>query len=241
MYIYTEDYYRSHIAPLMDEDYTTFMARCVTALMSLDPRLTEEEARAICDSVWAAHILKYATQATVTLRRSVDEHSVYNDPYDNDWKIAEIHSAVLPKVTFSSVEKAKAVAGKTFNVAKSAEDKQLVFGWANVAKDANGNFPLDWDGDVTTPESLEAAAYTFVLKYRAGGEKHEGETIAQLVESVMFTKEKQEALGIPEGIVPEGWWVGFYVPDAEIFAKIKSGEYEMFSVQGQAARIPTGQ
>jgi hypothetical protein len=57
----------------------------------------------------------------------------------------------------------------------------------------------------------------------------------------MFTKEKQSALGIPDGVLPEGWWVGFHVPDAEVFAKIKTGEYEMFSVQGSAIKAPTGQ
>lgn len=131
--------------------------------------------------------------------------------------------------------------GNMFRISKSVEDKQLVFGWANIAVDIDGTYPLDWDGDVTPPEELEKAAYTFVLKYRATGENHQGGVKGNLVESIMFTKEKQQAMGIPEGIVPEGWWVGFHIPDKEVFAKIKSGEYEMFSVQGSAHRAPTGQ
>ncbi|MNH15357.1 hypothetical protein D3C79_749690 [compost metagenome] len=55
----------------------------------------------------------------------------------------------------------------------------------------------------------------------------------------MLTKEKQGAMGIPEGVVPEGWWVGFHIEDTEIFKKVKSGEYEMFSVHGSAFRKPT--
>ncbi|MNP76704.1 hypothetical protein D3C76_1739960 [compost metagenome] len=70
---------------------------------------------------------------------------------------------------------------------------------------------------------------------------HEGEAKGDLVESVMFTKEKMDAMGIPHGIVPEGWWVGFHIPDKEVFAKVKSGEYGMWSVQGTGRRVPTGQ
>lgn len=116
-------------------------------------------------------------------------------------------------------------------------DEHLVFGWANVALDKEGNPPLDWQGDVTKVETLEKAAYAFVLKHRVTGENHKGEAVGHLVESMMFTKEKIAKLGLPEGSVPEGWWVGFYIPDDEVCAKIKTGEYKMFSIQGKAKRI----
>lgn len=123
------------------------------------------------------------------------------------------------------------------NVAKVNDDNHLVFGWANVAIDADGEVPLDWQGDITSPQVLEKAAYNFVLKHRTTGEMHQGDTKGYLVESVMFTKQKMESLGIPEGVVPEGWWVGFYIPDDEVCAKVKSGQYKMFSIQGKAKRL----
>lgn len=123
-----------------------------------------------------------------------------------------------------------------FKIEKAVSDRQLVFGWANVCKTKDGEVPLDWSGDVMSAEILEPAAYAHVLKYRATGERHRGEAKGILVESVMFTKEKMQAMGIPEGIVPEGWWVGYYIPDANVFAKIKSGEYKMFSIQGGGIR-----
>lgn len=119
---------------------------------------------------------------------------------------------------------------------KSDEEK-LVFGWANISVEADGTVPLDWQGDITAPAVLEKAAYNFVLKHRTTGEMHQGGVVGHLVESVMFTKQKQESMGIPEGVMPEGWWVGFYVPDEEVVAKIKSGEYKMFSIQGKAKRL----
>jgi len=123
-------------------------------------------------------------------------------------------------------------------VTKTKEHANLAFGWANIALKADGTFPHDWQDDVTLPEVLERAAYQFVLKYRATGEMHQGETKGYLIESMMFTKKKQQVLGIPEGIVPEGWWVGFYIPDDEVFEKVKSGKYKMFSIEGKARRIP---
>lgn len=125
-----------------------------------------------------------------------------------------------------------------FTKAREQEDEQLVFGWANWSLDKDGQVPFDWHGDVKSPAELEQAAYNFVLKYRATGEQHQGDVKGHLVESMMFTKEKMDAMGIPEGILPQGWWVGFHIPDKEVFAKVKSGEYQMFSIEGKSKRVP---
>jgi hypothetical protein len=222
------------------ESYQAFAARCSAGLQILKPEASILAINGVILEAWNQYLMEYATEITLRLKKDVDPNSIYNYRY-LDWEVAEALSAKLPTITYSSVEKARAGSGDMFQVAKTAEDKQLVFGWANVAKDADGSYPLDWDGDVTAPEELEKAAYNFVLKYRETGVKHEGEAVGTLVESMMFTKEKQAALGIPEGLVPEAWWVGFYIPDKEVFAKVKKGEYEMFSVQGKARRTPTGQ
>lgn len=123
------------------------------------------------------------------------------------------------------------------DISKMNDDQHLVFGWASVSINADGSIPLDWQGDITSPEVLENAAYQYVLKYRTTGEMHQGEAVGYLIESCMFTKQKMQAMGIPEGILPEGWWVGFYIPDDEVVDKIKSGQYKMFSIQGKARRL----
>lgn len=122
-------------------------------------------------------------------------------------------------------------------VAKLDEDKHLAFGWANVAIRANGDVIEDWQGDVIDPDTLEMAAYNFVELYREGGEMHERGGAAVLIESIMFTKEKMRALEIPEGTLPEGWWIGFKVTDDDVWEKVKSGEYPMFSIEGEAERV----
>ena len=129
-------------------------------------------------------------------------------------------------------------AQNVFTITKTEPEKQYVFGWASVAKRVDGTEVSDFEGDVITPEELERAAYTHVLQFRSTGERHDPELRAKgdLIESCVFTKEKQAAIGIPEGTVPEGWWCGYHITDPETWAKIKSGQYRMFSVEGKGER-----
>lgn len=46
-----------------------------------------------------------------------------------------------------------------------------------------------------------------------------------------------DCLGIPEGTLPVGWWIGFKVLDEDVWEKVKSGEYPMFSIEGEAERV----
>lgn len=124
-------------------------------------------------------------------------------------------------------------------IAKANDQEQHVFGWASVAKDAAGEYPLDWQGDVIDPEMLETAVYKFNLEFRESNDMHQpNSTNGSLIESVMFTKAKMQAMGIPEGVIPEGWWVGFHIEDPIAYQKVKQGIYKMFSIEGQAKRIP---
>jgi hypothetical protein len=45
-------------------------------------------------------------------------------------------------------------------------------------------------------------------------------------------------MGLAKDALPVGLWVGFKIDDADVWAKVKSGEYPMFSIQGKAKRIP---
>lgn len=122
-------------------------------------------------------------------------------------------------------------------VAKSKDDEQLVFGWANIALMKDGTIPFDWQGDIVPLEVLEKAAYEYVQFYGQTGEEHQGEAFGKVVESMVFTPQKMACLGIPEGTVHYGWWIGFHIPDKEIFEKIKNGTYKMFSIQGRTKRV----
>jgi hypothetical protein len=124
------------------------------------------------------------------------------------------------------------------HIIKTDAKRQLVFGWASVAVNKDGSPLVDRQGDVIDPADLEDAAYVFVLKFREANERHQDSIEGQLVESLAVTPEKLEKMGLPSDALPAGWWVGFYVPDPAVFAKVESGEYTMFSIEGSAVREP---
>ena len=123
------------------------------------------------------------------------------------------------------------------DIKKSNDEARLVSGWANVAVNANGSLPMDWQDDVIPPDVLEKAAISFMRDYRGSGEMHKGLSKGTVVESIVFTKEKQDAIGIPDGCIPQGWFITVQVDDPEVFAKVKEGKYKMFSIQGKARKV----
>lgn len=114
------------------------------------------------------------------------------------------------------------------------EDQRLVFGWANVAD------VVDSHGDIIPADVLEKAAYNFNLNFRDAGQMHTGGSVGRLVESFMVTPEKLAAMGLASDALPIGLWVGFKIDDADVWEKVKAGDYPMFSIQGRAVRTPVG-
>lgn len=129
------------------------------------------------------------------------------------------------------------IAKRRFKIAKSDDERMLAFGWASVSMRVDGELIEDWQEDIVEPGELENAAYRFVELYREGGEMHERGGAAVLIESVVFTKEKMKAIGIPDNTLPVGWWIGFKVLDEDVWEKVKDGTYSMFSIEGEAERI----
>lgn len=140
-------------------------------------------------------------------------------------------SDMIEKKTRDNVIKGK------FKIMKSDDEKMLAFGWANVSMRVDGELIEDWQGDIIEPEELENAAYEYVRLYGDGGEMHERGGVAVLIESVVFTEGKMQAMGIPAGTLPIGWWIGFKVTDEDVWQKVKDGTYPMFSIEGEAERV----
>lgn len=146
-------------------------------------------------------------------------------------------SDLVEKSNGISAPKTEDVIKGRFKIMKSDDEKMLAFGWASVAIRIDGEVIEDWQNDIVEPEELERAAYDYVLLYREGGEMHERGGAAILIESAVFTEEKMKAMGIPEGTLPVGWWIGFKVMDSDVWEKVKDGTYPMFSIEGEAERI----
>ncbi|MFW6202596.1 MAG: XkdF-like putative serine protease domain-containing protein [Gemmatimonadota bacterium] len=130
------------------------------------------------------------------------------------------------------------------NVEKIAEgeirkvdaERRLAFGWAYVAVAKDGTPVEDHSGDVLDPDTLEDPVYDYVLHSREGDAMHTGPVAARMVESVVFTADKLEKMGLADGTVPIGWWVGFKVDDDAVWKAVKAGRLTMFSIGGRGAR-----
>lgn len=137
-----------------------------------------------------------------------------------------------PMAIFAPVKTGtEATAKIVFEIAKSDPDQQLIFGWASVSEEA-GQAVVDKQGDIIPSAELESAAYDFVLNSRNQGDMHTRTGVGRMVESMMFSKQKQDALGIDLGKV--GWWTGFKVDCPELWTDIKAGRRPEFSIGGMA-------
>lgn len=127
----------------------------------------------------------------------------------------------------------------TGEIMKFDPAKQLVFGWAYVTHDAGGEVNIDKSGDfVDDTDEIEKAAYDFVIESRQGDVNHTNVKSSTLVESIVFTPEKIAKMGLPEGVIPNGWWVGFKVEDPATWDRVVKGELKSFSVHGRGTRQP---
>lgn len=127
-----------------------------------------------------------------------------------------------------------------FDVAfdKVDTEKMQVFGYAYVAKNADGTAVVDHSGDIVDTEALEKAIYASFGKLTSR-EMHKRDAGAYLIESVYMTHEKLKKMNLPTKGHPDGaWWVGVQVTDDKLWAKIKDGTYSAFSIGGSGKRVP---
>ena len=126
----------------------------------------------------------------------------------------------------------------TASVAKLDDEKQLVTGWAVISNDASGRPVIDAQGDLIPLAELEKAAHELVLT--GGADKtddmHERFKVGDVVEAMVVTKAKREALGMGPG--PEGLVVTMKVRDAKTWADVKAGKKLELSIFGTGQRSP---
>jgi len=117
--------------------------------------------------------------------------------------------------------------------------QHLLFGWAYVAQTPDGEQAVDHSGEMIKEEDfedLEKAVYLFNMAFRDSDIRHSCIAKGTLVESVVMTKEKQRAMGIPEGTVPLGVWMGYFFAEDEDWNEISKMASPMFSIYGSATK-----
>ena len=120
-----------------------------------------------------------------------------------------------------------------FEIVRKDAAKRRIYGWFSVAKTKDGKTLVDRHGDVIDVAELESAASEFLKEYRQGGLEHAGGAPNELISSVVFSRELQDAMGIPAGVLPEGWFGGFEVAES-VYQRVAKGSLLMFSIEGEA-------
>lgn len=130
---------------------------------------------------------------------------------------------------------------------KFDDDKQRAYGWASVVE-LDGQPVIDRQGDYISLDDIEEAAYVYVRKSRVTGDMHRravgpgGEDIphkvGELIESVVFTPDKCEAMGVSKSLAGR-WWMGVQVEDEQAWAEVKKKARTGFSIHGKGIRKAT--
>lgn len=119
-------------------------------------------------------------------------------------------------------------------ICKVDEEMRTVFGWASVIKEGS-EIVVDTQGDMILESDLQKAVHEFVISERVGKAMHEGEKIAELVESLVFTEQLQKALGID--LKKVGWFIGMKILSEDVWKRVKAGELKAFSIGGSGTRV----
>jgi Putative phage serine protease XkdF len=130
----------------------------------------------------------------------------------------------------------------TTEITKMDDEQHTVFGWASITE-VDGEPVIDRQGDMIEMDELSKAAYEYVVSSRKGGHQHQRDPydeplqVSDMIESVVFTPEKIQKMGLPP-TTPLGWWVGYKIRDDNIWKSVKNGDITGFSVHGKGRRIP---
>lgn len=124
------------------------------------------------------------------------------------------------------------------SIVKAVPAKNQIFGWASVVTTASGDY-TDLEGHMVDLADLEKAAYDSIVILTQGdaaNDTHNSPPFGRMIESMVYTPEKIEALGLPETF-QKGWWVGLELPP-DRYASVLSGDRLMFSIEGSAKLEP---
>lgn len=175
---------------------------------------------------------QFAQQLYDAISSAMEEDS---SPADLLTKMNGVTAEFFKSVDEVVINKSTVAIGELQKITKFDEELRMIWGWASVSTVA-GEPVVDLQGDIIETGELQKAAHEYVAESRRGDELHRTKGTGMIVDSLVFTKEIQKALGIDLGM--EGWFIGYKVGKDEPWEKVKSGEYRAFSIGGSGEREP---
>ena len=120
-----------------------------------------------------------------------------------------------------------AAANRSMAISKVDAELQIVYGEVYAP-----DFP-DSEGDYMTRETIREMAHTFMRKSLGGNidVQHSQERSGAYVVESFIARDDDSVF------IPGSWVIGVKVPDPELWAQIKSGELNGFSLDGKAMRV----
>src|SRR5262245_57312283 len=123
-------------------------------------------------------------------------------------------------------------------IAKSDDAEQRIWGWASIAVMKDGTQIVDLQGDAIDIDDLAEAWYGYVRESGELNFSHRGHVRGHMIEAMVFTTEKLAALGLPDGSLPQGAWLGYHIADPDDYRLLKESGFLMFSIEGSGQREP---
>lgn len=120
-----------------------------------------------------------------------------------------------------------------FQIEKAAASGKYVAGWASVIE-IDGQPVTDIQGDVIDMDELRKSAHDFVSKARAAKVMHQGDSVGEVVESVLIDDSFAKAHGVKHG--KRGWWIAMAIQDGAIQKQVRDGALSAFSIGGSGKR-----
>ncbi len=141
-------------------------------------------------------------------------------------EVARVAHACSILVKTPDIRKSEGFREDLLTVKKSDAELQIV--WAEVYIPG---LP-DSQGDLMTDIEIQKAAYNFMAKSRLDqiDRMHDGKECGAYVVESFIAREGDDIF------IQGAWVVGVHIPDPEIWAAVKSGEFNGFSMEGEAIR-----
>ena len=120
-----------------------------------------------------------------------------------------------------------------FQIVKCNMDQKVIFGWASAAALMDATRNENRNNGMNVSEDWESVMHAYASMCWEKAEQCDLniQKKARMIESVILTKEKMRVLGIPEGTVQEGWWIGLRVDDDVLWEKMNKGILCTFTIE----------